>query len=92
MHRDEVYGFPEGVEELGSSPRCPNQGMYISNKLITVQGHPEFNTEIMTEYLNVRHDQGVFDDAVFEDSMSRAGDHHDGVAVAQGFLRFLLEE
>ncbi|KAI9721929.1 MAG: hypothetical protein M1812_001885 [Candelaria pacifica] len=92
MHRDIVYGFPEGVEELGYSPRCRNQGMYISKRLITVQGHPEFNTEIMTELLVVRHAQGIFDDAVYKESMLRAGNQHDGVSVAQGFLRFLLED
>ncbi|KAI9797408.1 MAG: hypothetical protein M1835_000741 [Candelina submexicana] len=92
MHRDIVYGFPEGVEELGSSPRCRNQGMYISKRLITVQGHPEFNAEIMAELLAARHDQGIFDDVVYNESMARAGNHHDGVAVAQGFLRFLMEK
>ncbi|KAI9703896.1 MAG: hypothetical protein M1836_007670 [Candelina mexicana] len=92
MHRDIVYDFPEGVEELGSSPRCRNQGMYISKRFITVQGHPEFNAEIMAELLAARHDQGIFDDVVYNDSMARAGNHHDGVAVAQGFLRFLMEQ
>ncbi len=37
MHRDIVYHYPEGVEELGSSPVCKVQGMYKKGKLITVR-------------------------------------------------------
>ncbi|KAI9821802.1 MAG: hypothetical protein M1827_002383 [Pycnora praestabilis] len=92
MHRDIVYEYPKGVEDLGSSPRCRVQGMYWPRKLITVQGHPEFNEEIVIELLEARHDQGIFDDTVYEDAMARVGKHHDGVAVSQAFLRFLLEE
>ena len=65
--------------------------MYIPRKLITVQGHPEFNQEIVTELLIARHEQGIFDDATFEDGMQRVGRPHDGVLVATAFLRFLQE-
>jgi len=66
--------------------------MYGKKRLITVQGHPEFNTTIMTEILNTRHDLGIFDDFMFETAMSRVKLHHDGVVVAKAFLRFLLDE
>ncbi|KAI9836667.1 MAG: hypothetical protein M1819_001302 [Sarea resinae] len=92
MHRDIVYEYPEGVEDLGSSPRCRVQGMYSAGRLITVQGHPEFTADIVTEILGARHDQGIFDDPTFEDAMSRVRKHHDGVVVAQAFLRFLLDD
>lgn len=66
--------------------------MYVKNKLITVQGHPEFNDFIVSEITQRRYDQGVFEKAVYEDAMSRVHKHHDGVAIAAAFLRFLLEE
>lgn len=90
MHRDIVFGFPEGVEPLGSSPRCTNQGMYSKGRFITVQGHPEFTRDIVEEILRVRHAAGVFPDDLFEDGVRRLQDHDDGVAVAEAFLRFLL--
>ncbi len=65
--------------------------MYIRNRVITVQGHPEFNEEIVRELLEVRHRQGIFDDETFEDGIRRVGNGHDGVVVAEAFLRFLLE-
>lgn len=92
MHRDIVFTYPEGVESLGTSPACEVQGMYIRKRLISVQGHPEFTEEIVRELLGSRHDRGIFDDGQFRDAMDRVGNSHDGVRIASGFLRFLLEE
>ena len=92
MHKDIVYGYPQGVEELGSSGICQNQGMYDKGVLITVQGHPEFTREIVDEIIRNRHALGIFDDAQFEDALKRLEDHDDGVIIGQAFLRFLLED
>ena len=92
MHRDIVYSYPESVEALGHSDRCEVQGMYSKGRLITVQGHPEFNGDIVSELVVRRHDQGVFDDAMYNDAMSRVRKHHDGVAVGAAFIRFMLED
>lgn len=91
MHQDAVYTYPPSVEHLGHSPSCHVQGMYEKKRLITTQGHPEFDGDIVTELLENRHDRGVFDDATYEDAMKRVRKHHDGVAVAAAFVRFLLE-
>lgn len=86
-----MYEYPEGTEQLGYTEKCSVQGMYISKRLITVQGHPEFNEEIMRELLIVRHGSGIFDDEHFKDAMGRVDKNQDGVVVAQAFLKFLLE-
>jgi GMP synthase-like glutamine amidotransferase len=92
MHRDIVYTYPDSVEPLGHSPRCDVQGMYAKNRLITVQGHPEFNGDIVAELLDLRHEKGVFDDATYKEGMERVRKHHDGVAVGAAFIKFLLEK
>jgi GMP synthase-like glutamine amidotransferase len=92
MHRDIVFEYPEGVEELGWSPKCSVQGMYLKGKFITVQGHPEFTGPMETEIINFRHSQGIFDDALFEDGMKRVNNLQDGVTVSSAFLRFLMED
>lgn len=66
--------------------------MYVKGHIITVQGHPEFNEQIVTELLQTRHKQGVFDDTMYQDAMSRVAKKHDGVAVGRAFIKFLLEE
>ena len=91
MHRDMIFYYPQGVEELGSSPACKVQGMYSPKRLLTVQGHPEFNQEIVEEILETRHALGVFNDEQLEASMKRAVMPHDGLVVSQAFVRFLLE-
>ncbi len=91
MHRDAVFEYPPGVEELAYTRGCKVQGMYVAKRLMTVQGHPEFNEEIVSELLRARHEIGIFDDEVFADAMGRVDKYQDGVLVAQAFLRFLLE-
>lgn len=92
MHRDIVHEYPEGAEKLAASPRCLVQGMYVKGKYITVQGHPEFNQQIVSEILKNRNEQGIFNDEQYNEAMIRVANRHDGVAVAKGFLRFLLED
>ena len=92
MHRDIVFNYPDGVEQLGSSPVCSVQGMYKKGHFITVQGHPEFNEEIMTEIVRVRHVQGIFNDEEFDKYMDMVSKPHDGVAVGRAFIKFLLED
>ena len=90
MHKDLVYYYPEGVEDLGSSGSCKVQGMYVPRKLVTVQGHPEFTKEIVADLLENRHKQKIFGNEIYEDGMARVGNPQDGVLVAQAFLRFVM--
>ncbi|KAF9883923.1 hypothetical protein FE257_002666 [Aspergillus nanangensis] len=78
MHRDITYEVPNGCVNLGSSPRCEVQGLYLPKRILTVQGHPEYNEFVVSKLLEVRHAQGIFDDALFSDGMSRVGKNHDG--------------
>jgi GMP synthase-like glutamine amidotransferase len=91
MHRDAVLEYPPGVEELAYTQDCRVQTMYIAKRLFTVQGHPEFNEEIVRELLRTRHELGIFDDETLAETMSRVDRYQDGVTVSQAFLRFLLE-
>ena len=91
MHRDEIYEYPADVELLAYTEKCAVHAIYASKRLITVQGHPEFNEEIMREILSMRHEQGIFTDAQFEDATARADKYQDGVVVSQAFVKFLLE-
>ncbi|KAF1919837.1 class I glutamine amidotransferase-like protein [Ampelomyces quisqualis] len=92
MHRDIVFEYPDDVEKLGASPRCLVQGMYKKDRLISVQGHPEFNEPIMMELVKTRNKQGIFEDEQARDALERSGKYHDGVNIAKAFLRFLLGE
>jgi len=91
MHRDAVFTLPPSSTLLAETDKCPVQGFYKPKEYITVQGHPEFNEEIVRELLVLRHKTGIFNDEMFEDAMARVGKVQDGVVVAEAFLRFLLD-
>ncbi|TEY79608.1 hypothetical protein BOTCAL_0043g00120 [Botryotinia calthae] len=92
MHKDIVCEYPKEVEQLAYTEKCATQGMYIKGRLITVQGHPEFTEEIVREILETRHASGVFDNETYEDAVGRVNKDHDGVKVAQAFLKFIMED
>ncbi|OOF94583.1 hypothetical protein ASPCADRAFT_208230 [Aspergillus carbonarius ITEM 5010] len=91
MHQDIAYGYPSEVVSLGASPKCAVQGMYVPGKLITVQGHPEFREDIMTELITLRTATGLFSKEQSKDALGRAGIPHDGIAITIAFLKFFLE-
>jgi GMP synthase-like glutamine amidotransferase len=91
MHRDVVARHPEGTLPLAATHMCAVQGMYIPKRMIAVQGHPEFTGEIMAEIVEMRHDLKLFTDDMYESALARANKDHDGVLIAQAFLRFLRE-
>lgn len=92
MHRDIVFHHPPGVEPLAHTPVCAVQGMYVPQRLIAVQGHPEFNGEITAMISEARYAQGIFAQKDYDDAMGRVYGKHDGDAVAAAFVRFMLEE
>jgi GMP synthase-like glutamine amidotransferase len=92
MHRDIVFAYPQEVTPLASSSRCAVQGMYIPHRLITVQGHPEFTGEIVSEILAMRTQSGIFTEDESKEAMERVRNQHDGIAVGTAFLKFLLAD
>lgn len=91
MHRDIAFQCPEGFKSLGSSPVCSVQGTYSPGHVITVQGHPEFTSNIMKEIVETRHATGIFNDEAYKEHVKKIELPHDGVVVASAFIRFLLE-
>lgn len=95
MHKDIVLPpLPAGIENLGENSVCALQGMIDDEKkrFISVQAHPEFTREIVTEMLTVRKGLGIFTEEEYEDMMSRVGDDHDGVEVMRAMLKFVRGE
>ncbi|CAG8071978.1 unnamed protein product [Penicillium salamii] len=91
MHRDIVFTLPEGCVNLGTSPLCQLQGLYSPHKLLSVQGHPEYHEGIMNCILETRHDSGVFNDELYKDAKSRAGNLHDSLLIGRVISKFVLD-
>ncbi|KAM6534823.1 hypothetical protein FALCPG4_004446 [Fusarium falciforme] len=90
MHRDAVLDVPKGLVSLGSSPRCEVQGLYEPGRVISFQAHPEFDDFIMSEIMEARYEQKIFDKDMYEEGITRARAAHDGVLVSSKIWEFLL--
>lgn len=92
MHKDEVYEAPPGVDIWGHTELCQIHGMWKEGKILTLQGHPEYNGTIVMEVLDERLKAGIFSKEQYEEAKSRVYDTHDGIVVGAEILRFFLEE
>lgn len=91
MHRDAVLEKPDGVENLAKTVICGTQAFYKPGRLISVQGHPEFDEEMVVRILEMRRDAGIISQDFFRDGARRAKMEHNGVEIAKAFMRFLRE-
>ncbi|CCF59638.1 hypothetical protein KAFR_0H02290 [Kazachstania africana CBS 2517] len=53
LHNDIVFDVPTDVVNWGASAKCPVQGFYRPNELLTFQGHPEFVNEVARNGYNL---------------------------------------
>lgn len=65
--------------------------LYAPRRLLTVQGHPEYNKDALVEIISHLARKGIFGEDQAQEALNRAGKEHDGVAIGAAFLRFLLE-
>ena len=90
MHQDIVTDSPSlPVKSLGSTAICTNQIFSRSNRLLSVQGHPEFTNAMVAAILKMRYSRGVLSMDAFQEAMQRANGRHDGDAVGVAFILFL---
>lgn len=47
VHSDIVYEIPKGYFNILTSPKCEIHGLYKKNRVLTLQGHPEFTTDVV---------------------------------------------
>ncbi|OAA60616.1 GMP synthase [Akanthomyces lecanii RCEF 1005] len=90
-HRDAVMVLPIGVDSIGGSLRCGVQGMYKAGRILSLQGHPEFDKEAMTLILKERNSIGLLSAELYNDAMSRVDWPHCGEMLATKICEFLLE-
>lgn len=90
MHRDIVYGVPHGITVLGYSDRCAIQGFHRPGRLLSLQAHPEFNSDIMSTILDTRYQQKILTEEQYRDASARASIEHDGTRVADVMMRMVL--
>lgn len=56
-HQDQVVRLPEVAQCLAGSAFCPNEMFVIQDRVLGIQGHPEFSAEIAEKVVDVLSEQ-----------------------------------
>lgn len=72
VHRDVVYEVPENFINLGSTGKCPVEGLYKKNRVLTLQGHPEFSTEVDLMILSHMQKNGLLSSEEYDELEKRS--------------------
>ncbi len=87
-HRDEVATLPAGAIPWLVGDNRPHQGFVIPGKAVTVQGHPEYESEQAAA--GYRRKRGRLGPDLFEDAMTSLGVADDGVVLSAEVLLYFL--
>ncbi|KAF8971972.1 hypothetical protein BGZ46_010193 [Entomortierella lignicola] len=92
LHQDVVYDIPKGFTLLASTAHTTNQSMISNdNRIVTLQGHPEFTSAIMREFIKFRTANGTFTKELSESSMAVVDNPIDSEKVAARLLEFTIK-
>ncbi|KUJ85613.1 glutamine amidotransferase [Ruegeria marisrubri] len=90
-HQDQVTELPEGAVVQGSNDFCRNAMVAYGDTIWTVQAHPEFSNEFLTELMRTRG-KGVVPDALLEEAAQRQDGPNDNAEIARFMADFLKKE
>ncbi|RMJ13103.1 hypothetical protein CDV36_007214 [Fusarium kuroshium] len=95
LHGDHVIlppsVLPEDACVIGSTPHCANQGIYQPGRLLTYQGHPEFDQFIEMECLKLVSARVGWPAKFTEEAITSAATMDDAAIAAEIIVSFLLE-
>ena len=86
-HKDQVARLPVGAQIIASSESCPCAGFVISNQVMTLQGHPEFNKPYAAALMGKR--EALLGAQTFADGIESLSQETHADVVAQWLLNFL---
>ena len=87
LHQDQVRALPPGARRLAGSAFCPNAAFVVGDRLLGVQGHPEFSKPYAEKLLRRRRERlaSAFQPAI--DSLTRRTDERLVARWIAAFLR-----
>lgn len=90
MHRDAVIEVPANIDVIASSRSCKVQMMFQPGRVLTVQGHPEFDSRISKSWLDQRYKEGLVGQELYRYALAKLNLEHDGMKILQAMRKFLL--
>ena len=91
FHQDQVVKLPKKAELLAFNSFCNIASFSIGNKVLTLQGHPEFNQDFSLQLLNAR--KSNIDTATYLEAKNEFEIlEHDGKLIASNIIDFLEQK
>jgi GMP synthase-like glutamine amidotransferase len=88
-HQDQIVQLPPGAELLGGNTFCPNLFFTIDDRVLGIQGHPEFTPDMMQDILDSR--KNIFGKSLYDSAVhSMDGGKPDNQLLAQWIVNFIL--
>ncbi|MAE21279.1 MAG: hypothetical protein CMK92_02505 [Pseudomonas sp.] len=86
-HRDQVESLPPGAHCLAGSTFCPLAAWYLSDKVLSFQGHPEFTAEYFTRLLERRRED--VGNTLLDQALESIHQPNDSERIARWMLEFI---
>ncbi len=90
-HQDQVITRPEGATPVASNAFCENAALIYDRRAFTVQPHPEFSGEIVSEYARIRRGTADYPDALMDAVAERAKNPSDNKQLAGQIAQFFKD-
>ncbi|TVY60878.1 putative glutamine amidotransferase-like protein [Lachnellula suecica] len=93
VHGDhvDVSALPDRFHTIGSTPQCALQGIWKKGRLLTCQGHAEFDRFVNAETVKV-FGKLRWDETIMGEALKAVDADDDSVWAAEVMLRFFLED
>ena len=89
-HQDQVTSLPDQSEIIASSEFCPNFMLLVGENILTIQGHPEFNTQYSQALM--RHRKDRIGEERFKLGITSLKNNTDELLFVQWMLNFLRQK
>ena len=86
-HRDQVTVVPKGAKVIASNDFCTNAGLVYGDMALTVQAHPEFESDFVAGLISTRG-RGVVPDDLLFDATARIAQPNQNASMAAQIAAF----
>jgi GMP synthase-like glutamine amidotransferase len=89
-HQDEVVRLPPGARHLARSDFTEHEMMFVEPSVLSMQGHPEFDSEVVRAIIEDRRKRGIISSNYAQDALRTLSVPPDRAALQRllrGFLR-----
>lgn len=90
-HQDQVAVLPEGAVCLAGNAFCPNAIVAYGDRMFTVQPHPEYDGDLIADFVGLRRGTGSYPDARMDAALANRDGPVDKARLGRAIARFFLE-